>query len=81
MEDCEVVKEAEEGLSTREQEVYGVCSVCWVGRTREDERRLPRVFIDKAGRTHVELARLRLGGGTTSAMTRTEGSTLRVSWQ
>lgn len=70
MEGWEVVADEEEGgLCTGEREGSGEWSGCCTGRTREEERRLPRVFIDKAGRTHVEEARLRLGGGTTKAMT------------
>lgn len=65
MEGWEVVTDAEEEGSER----TGMGSVCCMGRTREDERRLPRVFIERAGRTHVEEARLRLGGGTAKAMT------------
>jgi hypothetical protein len=69
MEGWEVVTDEEEGrLCTTE--LSGAGAVCCTGRTRDEERRLPRVFIDKAGRTHVEEARLRLGGGTTKAMTK-----------
>jgi hypothetical protein len=43
-------------------------SDCCKGRTSEEERRLPSVFMVSAGRMFVEEARLRLGGGTASDM-------------
>lgn len=74
MEGWEVVTDdSEEKGRLCTTELSGMGSVCCTGRTREEERRLPRVFIDKAGRTHVEEARLRLGGGTTRAMTKETG--------
>jgi len=49
----------------------GVFGSDWrVGRTSEEERRLPRVFMVSAGRIFVEDARLRLGGGTAKDIAR-----------